>query len=644
MEPKVIFEFASVFTDNLVLQQGQPIVVWGVGESGAHINVELDGSHAAATVDAAGSWLVTLPAEKASASPRTMVAKCEVGGAVAAQITLRNVLIGEVWVCSGQSNMEWTGGMTMNAEDEAAEANYPGIRLLNVTKAVAESPQSQILDTVWTECTPKTMPQFSAVGYFFGRELHNTLGIPVGLINSSWGGTVAEAWISRNGLLAASDDVSSIIRKYDEDLPRLMDLRVAWLREVEDLESSHADKENAGFDAGWAASTASDVNWKEMDLPCKWQARGLEFSGVVWFRKTVTVPTEWAGKDLRLGIGATDKSDVTYFNGVQVGTLTMADRPDAWCTPRYYTVPGRLVKSGENVIAVRVHSDKYDAGMIGPASSMDLSLPGDDCSISLKGNWRYNIEANYGVVNIPAEPLGPGSPNAPCALYCGMISPLLPFAVRGAIWYQGESNADRPTQYRELLPALIQDWRRAWNNPSLAFYIVQLANYMQVRDEPSQSNWAELREAQAMAGSLPDAGMAVTIDIGDAADIHPRNKQDVGRRLAYAALHGTYGLAEIVPSGPVFREMRVAGGEIRIEFDYADGFEARGDSLQGFAIAGADGQYRWADARIDGQSVVVSSPFVPNPTSVRYAWADNPICNLYNAAGLPAVPFRTDQK
>jgi sialate O-acetylesterase len=246
-------------------------------------------------------------------------------------------------------------------------------------------------------------------------------------------------------------------------------------------------------------------------------------------------------------------------------------------------------------------------------------------------------------VNIPAEPIGPGSPNAPTALYCGMIHPLLPFAVRGAIWYQGESNADRARQYRDLLLALIQDWRCAWNNPNLAFYIVQLANYMAVKDEPSQSDWAELREAQAMAGALDGAGLAVTIDIGDAADVHPRNKQDVGRRLAFAALHGTYGLTSIMPSGPVFREMTVAEEEIRVEFDYADGLTARGDSVQGFAIAGTDGQYRWADARIDGHTVVLSSPAVSNPATVRYAWADNPVCNLYNAAGLPAVPFRTDQ-
>ncbi|HEY3333344.1 MAG TPA: sialate O-acetylesterase [Capsulimonadaceae bacterium] len=636
------FELASIFSDNLVFQQGQPITIWGTGEPGATVDVAFGASKASAAVDGAGSWRVTLPAEAANAKPQSLTATCTLAGEPPVVVTLTNILVGEVWVCSGQSNMEWTGGMTMNADEESAAANYPQIRLLNVTKTAAETEQSSFDGGPWTACTPKTMPNFSAVGYFFGRELHNSLKVPIGLINSSWGGTVAEAWVSREGLVGASDDIRSLVTKYETDLPQLAEIRDAWAREVARLEDSHGDKHNSGFEAGWASPSTSDADWETMDLPSTWQDRGLNFSGILWFRKTVTVPADWAGKDLTLAIGATDKSDVTYFNGVKVGSLTMAERPDAWCQPRVYTVPGELVKAGDNLIAVRVHSDKYGGGMIGPGSAMELTLPGGETQIVLRGTWRYAIEANYGLVTMPPEPLGPGSANVPATLYRGMIHPLLPFAIRGAIWYQGESNADRPLQYRELLPTLINDWRRVWNNPDLAFYIVQLANWMAVRDEPVQSNWAELREAQAMTATMPGTGLAVTIDIGDEVDIHPRNKQDVGRRLAYSALNGTYGVADVVPSGPRFREATVNDATIRVAFDFAHGLTVQGETLRGFAIAGDDGVYHWADAEIAGDTVIVSSPAVPSPTTVRYAWADNPICNLYNAAGLPAVPFRTD--
>jgi sialate O-acetylesterase len=381
-----------------------------------------------------------------------------------------------------------------------------------------------------------------------------------------------------------------------------------------------------------------------MELPASWQNRGLDFSGVLWFRKELELPAGWHGKELRLAIGATDKGDVTYFNNVQVGSITMDDRQDSWCLLRTYAIPANLVKTGKNVIAVRVRSDKYDGGMIGPAEAMHLSCPAlpESSSIPLTGVWQYAVENNYGKIVIPAIPPGPDNPNSPSVLFNGMISPLIPFAIRGAIWYQGESNADRAVQYRTLFPAMIQDWRTQWNQCEFPFMFVQLANFRTQAVTPVESSWAELREAQTMTLRLPDTGMAVAIDIGEALDIHPQNKQDVGLRLALNALAQTY-RQQVSYSGPMFKNMTRTGKTLELHFDHVNGgLECRGEKLLGFTIAGADRKFVWADAKISGDTVIVSSPEIAEPEFVRYAWADNPACNLYNTAGLPAVPFRSD--
>jgi len=305
-------------------------------------------------------------------------------------------------------------------------------------------------------------------------------------------------------------------------------------------------------------------------------------------------------------------------------------------------VPGRLVKAGRNLIAVRVHSEKYSGGMTGPAKAMQVTCPSipDATSIPLAGIWRYAIEASYGVVQLPPEPIGPGNHNMPYGLFNGMIAPLVPFAIRGAIWYQGESNADRARQYRTLFPTLIRDWRRVWGQGDFAFHFVQLANFIFVN--PALA-WAELREAQTMALALPHTGMAVSIDIGEAEDVHPRNKQDVGLRLALNALHQTYGQESVIPCGPLFKGAKWEGNRVRASFDYVGaGLQCHGETLKGFAIAGEDRKFVPAEAQIEGETVVISSPVIQEPAAVRYAWADNPVCNLYNSANLPASPFRTD--
>lgn len=636
-----MLKLAVVFTDNMVLQQTAVLPVWGTASPGLLVTVRFAGQEKTVKADVNGDWRVTLKPLTASAIPQEM--NITVNDPDQTAITLRNILIGEVWVCSGQSNMEFSVSRAKNGERESTEANFPGIRLLTIPKLVAETPKKYIAANSWDVCSPETVSGFSAVGYFFGRELHRKLGVPVGLINASWGGTVAEAWTSKNTLLEIPE-LAGLVTKYDMDVANSAEIIAEYKAAVRQIEQKTRDLKNEGFQRGWADIPNPPGEWSDMELPGSWQNRGLDFSGVLWFRKEIELPAGWHGKELRLAIGATDKGDVTYFNNVQIGSITMEDRQDSWCLLRTYTIPDNLVKTGKNVIAVRVRSDKYDGGMIGPAEAMHLSCPAlpESSSIPLTGVWKYAVENNYGKIVIPAIPPGPDNPNSPSVLFNGMISPLITFAIRGAIWYQGESNADRAVQYRTLFPAMIQDWRTQWNQGEFPFMFVQLANFRTEAAIPVESEWAELREAQTMTLRLPNTGMAVAIDIGEALDIHPVNKQDVGLRLALNALAKTY-RQQVPYSGPMFKNMTRAGNTLELHFDHVNGgLECRGEKLLGFAIAGADRKFVWADAKISGDTVIVSSPEIAEPEFVRYAWADNPVCNLYNAAGLPAVPFRSD--
>lgn len=631
-------KIASIFTDGMVLQQGIRVPVWGTAVPGLVITVRFAGQEVFGVADAAGRWMAHLNPLAASSAPSTL----EVVDSNGEGRTLADVLVGEVWICSGQSNMEMAVVGCNDGVAEIQSAEYPCIRLFTVPQNPSATPQENIRGSGWRACCPETVARFSAVGYFFGRELHRRLNVPIGLINSSWGGTVAEAWTSRKGLLGQAA-LRDIVEDFERDLPRLEEKKTKWQQEMEAVVARTRDTGNTKFAEGWAGLDEPACGWADMELPGSWQCRGLNHSGVVWFRKTVEIPAGWTGRELSLAIGAADKSDTTYFNNEQVGSITMADQADAWSLPRTYTVPGKLVKPGRNVIAVRVHSDKFAGGMTGPAALMKISCPdaGDVGAISLAGMWRYAVEANYGLVQLPEEVLSADHRNAPCALFNGMIAPLVPYAIRGAIWYQGESNAGRAAQYQILFPALIRDWRHAWGQGDFPFYFVQLANFMARPKEPSESTWAELREAQSMTLALPNTGMAVAIDIGDADDVHPRNKQGVGLRLAFNALNKTYACRDVTPCGPLFRSVTRDGACLRCSFDFvAGGLVCHDGELRGFAIAGADHRFVWATAKIDREQVVLHSPQIPVPVAVRYAWADNPEANLFNSAGLPTSPFQ----
>ena len=624
-------KLANLFTDNCILQRDRPVPIWGWGKPGERVTVEFAGQKKTITADVAGKWRVTLDPLPASQEPRELSAgDCRV----------KNVLVGDVWLCSGQSNMQMAVSEGLNSKAEIAAANYPRIRLFTVPCQAVLDPQTDVAAT-WQVCAPATVAKFSAAGYFFGRELLDKLDVPIGLINSSWGGTRVEAWTSRDGLWSDAE-LRNEIQMYEKwaQTPAGRFARESHQLSKADIDTwikslGKPDPGNIGHTQGWAARDFNDATWSTMPIPSGWQLHQHNFSGVFWFRRTVDVPAAWVGKDLVLHLGVADKTDTTYFNNVQVGAIGFESQ-SPWNTPRVYRIPGKFVQPGRNVIATRVYSNVYQGGLVGPAEVMQLKL--DSASIPLAGPWRYKIEHNLGLTPMVFSSPGPGNANTATILHNSMIAPLAPAALRGVIWYQGESNAGNARNYRNLFPLLINDWRRTFEQAQLPFFYVELANYMAVQKSPVESGWAELREAQAFALQLPHTGMASAIDIGDAGDIHPKNKQDVGKRLALAALAQVHG-QPVVPGGPCYKTHTIEGDTVRIEFDnVAAGLSAKGP-LKGFAVTGTDGKFAWAEASIDGKTVVIRAL---QPTAVRYAWANNPIGNLYNSVGLPAMPFRTD--
>jgi sialate O-acetylesterase len=628
----------AIISDNMVLQQGTKVRIWGNANAGEHVAVTFDKKTSNITADAQGRWQVLIGPFKAG-GPYELTVK---GDNV---LTIKNVLVGEVWLCSGQSNMEWPLVNTTGGAEAVAQAKNPEIRLFTVEKHTSTSPLTDVVGH-WVVTTPDDAAHFSAVGYFFGRELYEHLKVPIGLINSSWGGTPAEAWTSHEALLS-SPELKPILDRYESSLNALPETKATYAQALAQWEEKnlYIDSGNKGEALGYADPSTSTTDWSQMDLPKQIEAAGLLIDGAIWFRKVVELPAEWSGKDLVLNLPPIDDQDVTYFNGAKIGSVGR-ETPNSYMVPRKYVVPGSLVRAGRNVIAVRVFDSAGEGGFgrggamsVGPAGAAESSL------ISLRGTWDYKVELalepKHPDWGSRPEAVGVSNQNNPSVLYNAMIAPLVPFAIRGAIWYQGESNAGRAYQYRTLFPTMIRNWRTAWGQ-EFPFYFVQLANWHASKAQPDESDWAELREAQTMTLREPQTGMAVIIDIGDENDIHPRNKLDVGRRLAAWALAGTYG-QKVIPSGPLFDKYTIEGDKVRIRFKYGSGLKTiDGGPVKGFAIAGEDHRFVWADARIDGDTVIVSSPTVPKPVAVRYGWADNPIANLYNNAGLPASPFRTD--
>lgn len=660
----------KVFGSQMVLQRERPIKISGTGEAGKFVKVDLGNKHVYAKADENGEWEAVFPAMKAG-GPYTIAVS---GGSDSPKIEFNDVLIGEVWMCSGQSNMQMPvyGGQfwrVVNFEEEAKNANHPNIRLFNSKRRVSPTVrQKEEEGSGWLVCSPENVKDFSAVAYFFGRELQRDLDVPIGLINASWGGTKIEPWISEEMFEAEKRDneLAQIYaaRSQSQDEQKTQELEEkkkaqdavfkSWLDKFNNYSPSKSKKA-----AVWKNRDYDDSKWEAAIIPSGFP-EGVD--GIGWFRRTVELPERWAGQNLTLTLGAVDDCDITYFNGVKIGE-TGVDVPNYWSVKRVYRIPGNLVEAGKNVIAVRVSDFFSNGGIMGRENEIALRLDGTKEKIKLYENWKFRLEFaidSKKIGNRPnidvSTPLT--SPQFPSTLFNGMIAPWLKYQIRGVIWYQGCSNAGNPDYY-QLHKMLIQDWRNQWKNPSMPFLVTQLAGFQKhvprqrLADDywtlvPADANapYALTREIQAEMLNLPNTGLAVTIDIGDHSDIHPANKQDVGYRLARESMRVAYGCDEIT-QGPTFNKFEVDGDKVKVFFDnVGDGLATSDGQRPGaFAVAGTDGKFHWADqSEIVNGTVVVSSSKVKEPKAVRYAWSQyRGDINLCNKNGFAAMPFRSDK-
>ncbi len=614
---------ANVFTDSMVLQRGKPIPVWGWAGKQEEITVQFHQQTKKTIAGDDGKWFLKLETEKE-------------GGPYALTVTgkttktLNDIWVGDVWLCSGQSNMEFTVNSAMNSKAEIAAANYPMIRHVQVKKEISSTPKTDISETNWHTASPAYVAGFTAVGYYFAREVFKETNIPIGLLHSSWGGTDVETWTSREAF-AASEEFKEMINALPVvNLDSLANIKAKTMMEA--IKKFQPSLPKAAEINKWKEPSYNDQQWPVMAVPGLWEDKVLpEVDGVVWFRTTVTINAADAGKAATLNMGMIDDNDISFVNGTRIGNT------NGYNIKRVYPIPAGILKAGNNLIAIRIDDTGGGGGLYGDAKDLNLTIGNN--SIPLAGNWSFQV-ATLG----RSATVGPNS--YPSLLFNAMINPLVPFAIKGVLWYQGESNAGRAFQYRKAFPLMITDWRRNWKQGGFPFYFVQLASFNSANgNSVNGSNWAELREAQTKTLGLLRTGMAVTTDIGEANDIHPKNKQDVGKRLAAIALHYDYGKqGEFM--GPLYQSMKIEGNKVSISFTHTGKglmTKASDEQLKGFEIAGSDKQFFPATATIEGDKVIVSSDKVSAPASVHFGWADDAgICNLFNKDGFPASPFRTD--
>lgn len=611
---------SPVFGDNMVLQRGKPDILWGWSDPEDIIHVRIGENTATGTAGSDRRWQVSIQ-PPATGGPYTV----EISGHQS--VALHNVLVGDVWLCGGQSNMGLPLKFTNNADDEIKNANYPDIRFFTV----GGHPAYHHVDGIegsWRIVSPDTASRMSAVAYYFARRVQQETHVPIGLVVDAVGGSPAEAWASAAALRPLHD--------FDVPLAELDRLRAENAPEYGNYVMHWYDRYDVGEKGNWAAPDFDDSDWKSVQIPGGFAELGVpDTPALAWFRKVITLPDPLPPGRAMLYLGEIERMDSVYINGKFVGG-------SAWVeNPRVYPVSAAL-KPGRNIIAIRVLKTRPDGGFLAKPTDLRLVL-GDQSSIPLAGEWK-------GKLSVDARPpqqlpiAYENWPVMPTVLYEGMLAPVAPLSISGAIWYQGEQNSPRGYEYRRLLPAMIADWRALFAQGNFPFYIVSLPAFKARSPVPVDGDeWAETRESQAIAAAtVPNSCLAVTIDTGDPDNIHVKDKQPVGDRLALCALANYYG-RKVVYSGPTLASVDRLSNSIRLHFTHTDGgLVAKGDKLQEFAIAGDDRKWFWADARIDGNTIVVSSPAVPHPTQVRYAWQSNPAATLFNGAGLPAPPFRTD--
>jgi sialate O-acetylesterase len=617
----------QIVRDSMILQRDVPVNIWGWSAVNEKVSVKFNGKAYKAKGNAEGKWIIQLPATKAG-GPYT------IDITASNKISIKEILFGDVWFCSGQSNMVHQ----LNIHDvtyakEIAEANDPQIRQFWIpTITNMQAAQQNLPIGFWKSAVGEDIRPFSAVAYFFAKHLYEKYKVPIGIINASVGGTPIEAWTSEEGLKDFAALQTTITKNKD----------TAYINSL-NRRPSNTPRIAPPVDAGLSGTTKwFDVNyvpkgWRNINVPGYWEDQGVkDLNGVVWYRKEIDIPSSMVGKAAKVFLGRIVDADELYINAVRVGNTTYQ------YPQRRYNVPANLLKAGKNVFVIRVTNTNGKGGFVTDKPYCIFS--GTD-TVDLKGTWQYKV----GLVNRPFAGGGFGggisAQNQPTALYNAMVAPVIQYNIKGILWYQGEANTARPAEYTQLLPALINDWRAKWNNTSLPFLYAQLPGYMDYNYLPSESNWAALREAQLKSLSVPNTAMAVTIDLGEWNDIHPDNKKDVGIRLALAARKLAYN-ESLVYSGPLYQSAKIDGSKIILSFQHTgSGLIANdGEELSEFAIAGADKKFVWAKAKIENNKVFVWSDEVKEPMYVRYAWADNPVQpNLYNKEGLPASPFRTDQ-
>jgi sialate O-acetylesterase len=622
----------AIVGNGMVLQRDVEIKIWGWAEPGEKVSINFMKKNYTTTTGKDGKWMLKLKPMKAG-GPYTMKIK---GSNI---IVLNDILIGDVWVCSGQSNMtHYLGRHTERYAKEIAEANFPEIRQFLVpTKALLSGPIEDNPNLKWVAADPKTVLDFTVIGYFFVKKLYDKYHIPMGIINTCVGGTPIEAWMSEEGFKEFPDILKIV--KQNQDTAYVNGL----IRQSMQLRGTMEPK--AETDKGltgpikWYDPEYKPLNWKRINIPGYWEDQGVHnFDGVMWFRREIDVPKSMTGIEATVKLGRIVYADEFYINGQKVGNTTY-EYPQ-----REYAIKSGILKPGKNLFVVRVTNQGGKGGFV-PDKPYFLIAAGD--TVDLKGDWFYKVGkvsqrrqfAGSGPMIMPVS-----AQNSPTGLYNGMIAPYINYAVKGFLWYQGESNAGNPDAYAKLLPAIIKDWRNHWQMGDLTFLIAQLPNFMDVNYSPEESNWAKMRDIQLeTALNTPNAGIGINIDLGEWNDIHPGNKKPVGERLALQAMKITYGEKDIVNSGPIRKSARKEGNKIIISFDNVGGglISGNGEELSHFAVAGDDGRYEWAKAEIINNEVVVWNEKIENPKSVRYAWADNPdFANLFNKEGLPASPFQ----
>ncbi|MBS1703914.1 MAG: beta galactosidase jelly roll domain-containing protein [Armatimonadetes bacterium] len=621
---------APLFADHMVLPRGSSVPVFGLGIPGKTVEVQFGTFRSQSLVQPEGTWKVVLPPQ-APGGPFTM--KIKSAGQVT---TISDILVGDVWLCSGQSNMEWPVSRCKEVDEMKTKVDSE-IRQFRVVRQSVEAPLREVRGN-WVVGSPSSIGNWSAIGLAFAIEVHQKIKIPIGLIQATWGGTRIEAWMSQRSL-ESDPRLKPLIDEYYANLTGFQSRLNQWQSAADawDAKNEKKDPGNAGFDKGWHRPEFNDKDWADISLPEPWeQDETKDVDGASWYRFHFRLPRDWEGKGLRLELGFIGNDDSTYVNGLKVGGTFGKLKGRS-----YYLGPG-VMREGENVIAVRVWNRSGEGGILGP--NLKLGPTDGGAYMDLATTWKTKnelvIEPSDDPANKrPIRPMGPGDRNAPAGAFDGMIAPIIPYGIKGVLWYQGENNVGQPDAYRTAFPTLIDDWRARWSKPNLPFFFVQLPGYSRA-GEPDKKQWAELRDAQLSGLNLPYVRMVVSIDQVDPDTIHPIKKYEIGRRLANLALAQVYGSGAYAFS-PIIGSVKLNGNSARLIFEnaYRGLKSADGNPIQGFEVLGDDGEWHAATAEIMSPAVVVKAMGIDDIKGVRYCWSDDPRGNLANSAGLPAVPF-----